>query len=531
VIGDPRQDPIFGAPEFFELSTDNLCLISVDGTFVRLNRLWTTTLGWTMEELLGRPSLDFIHPEDWQATLHVRERLRQGAPKIALLNRYRHKDQSYRWFEWRAMARIDHGLIYAAARDVTEVVEGREILRELTETIHATLDSLDEGVIAVDDNDTVVRMNSAAEKVTGWSLAEARGQSLRSVFRLFDSETGQSAHLPVWEPHLPGGSSRSPSPLLHMVARDGARLPVMGSVTLRPAHGQIRANAVLVFRGATSDKDLGRAEEQLHRQGRFASRLLSAVALTERVASEINNPLAYVTANLDVLLKEILATGTGHFPPDVGSEISDWVELVRDARQGTERIGRVVRGLRALFREQQGRRAVVDVRLLLEKSIGLASAEISRRARLARDYGEGTSLVDVDEARLVEVFVHLLVNAAEALPLDAVESNEIRIVTSTDQLGRVVIEIRDTGPGVPYGILEQVFDPFFTTKPVGLATGLGLSICHNIVTGMGGEISATSRGGDPGDSPEAHGTSLRVVLPQASRHEGQQSGGLRSPTT
>jgi CheY-like chemotaxis protein len=120
--------------------------------------------------------------------------------------------------------------------------------------------------------------------------------------------------------------------------------------------------------------------------------------------------------------------------------------------------------------------------------------------------------VEGDEARLGQVFSNLLVNAAQAIPEGQADDNEIRITTETDASGRAVVEVRDTGPGIPADILGRIFDPFFTTKMVGEGTGLGLSICHNIVTGLGGEIVAESEMG--------RGTTFRVVLPAASLEAG-----------
>jgi CheY-like chemotaxis protein len=134
-------------------------------------------------------------------------------------------------------------------------------------------------------------------------------------------------------------------------------------------------------------------------------------------------------------------------------------------------------------------------------------SEIRQRARLVRDFRK-IPLVEADEARLGQVFINLLINAAQAIPEDGSNEHEIRIVTATDAQGRAVIEVRDTGPGVPAGLATRIFDPFFTTKPVGVGTGLGLSISHSLVTAMGGSIAVCEH-----DGP---GAAFRVVLPPAS---------------
>jgi CheY-like chemotaxis protein len=125
-----------------------------------------------------------------------------------------------------------------------------------------------------------------------------------------------------------------------------------------------------------------------------------------------------------------------------------------------------------------------------------------------KDYGPAPA-VEADEARLGQVFINLLVNAAQAIPEGHTDANEVRVKTFTSAAGKAVIEVRDTGCGIPAALRSRIFDPFFTTKPIGIGTGLGLSICHNIVSALGGEISVESR--------EGAGTIFRVELPAAAR--------------
>jgi CheY-like chemotaxis protein len=114
-------------------------------------------------------------------------------------------------------------------------------------------------------------------------------------------------------------------------------------------------------------------------------------------------------------------------------------------------------------------------------------------------------LVVADDGRLTQVFINLLVNAAHAIPEGRSDGNRITVRTRTDEHGRAVVEIEDTGKGMAPEVQARVFDPFFTTKEVGEGTGLGLSICHGIISGLGGQISI--------DSAPARGTIVRVVLP------------------
>jgi signal transduction histidine kinase len=97
-----------------------------------------------------------------------------------------------------------------------------------------------------------------------------------------------------------------------------------------------------------------------------------------------------------------------------------------------------------------------------------------------------------NEGRLVQVFLNLLVNAAQAIPGNAPDKNEVRLTTRLDATGQISVEICDTGSGIPEDVLPRIFDPFFTTKPVGVGTGLGLSICHSLIASVGGQIEVAS---------------------------------------
>ena len=242
-------------------------------------------------------------------------------------------------------------------------------------------------------------------------------------------------------------------------------------------------------------------QEKLQRQLIFADRMATVGTLAAGVAHEINNPLAFVAANIAMIVEGLEALRNNWS----SEESAELVDMAVDVQAGAERIRKIVRGLKTFSRAADDERvSVFDVRTVLELAINMTFNEIRHRARLVKDYGK-IPLILADDARLAQVFINLLVNAAQALPEGGSATNEIRITTSTDPTGRAVIDIRDTGGGIPADVIGRIFDPFFTTKPVGIGTGLGLSICHSIVTAMGGEISVVSDVG--------RGTNFRVVLP------------------
>jgi PAS domain S-box-containing protein len=234
----------------------------------------------------------------------------------------------------------------------------------------------------------------------------------------------------------------------------------------------------------------------------LADRMASIGTGAAGAAHEINNPLTYIVTNLDMVSEEIRELAASTRSP----RLRELAELIAEARRGGERIKKIVRGLKTLSRVEEECRVHLDVRQVLDGAIDMASNEIRHRARLVKDYHE-VALVDADEGRLVQVFINLLVNAAQAIPEGQVEKNEIRVTTGKNAVGRVLIEVRDTGPGMTREVLSRIFDPFYTTKPVGVGTGLGLSICHGIIHALGGEITVAS---EPGQ-----GTMFRVLLPPA----------------
>ncbi|HEY6034795.1 MAG TPA: ATP-binding protein, partial [Kofleriaceae bacterium] len=177
---------------------------------------------------------------------------------------------------------------------------------------------------------------------------------------------------------------------------------------------------------------------------------------------------------------------------------------VRDAAEGAERVRKIVGGLRSFSRSEKEQRTAQDVAEVLRGAARLASNEIRHRAQLVWEL-ETVPRVSADEGRLAQVFLNLIVNAAQAIPEGRSDENRITLRTSTDARGRAVIEIADTGSGMSPEVVAHAFDPFFTTKDIGSGTGLGLSICHGIITSLGGEIVL--------DTTPGRGTTVRVCLP------------------
>jgi PAS domain S-box-containing protein len=219
----------------------------------------------------------------------------------------------------------------------------------------------------------------------------------------------------------------------------------------------------------------------------FSDRMASIGALAAGVAHEINNPLMATVANLEFALEHTRALS------EIcnGSELAPLDEALRDAMEGADRVRTIVRDLKIFSRAEEDNRGPVDLQRVLESSLRMARNEIRHRAQLLREYAV-IPPVEANESRLGQVFLNLVVNAAQALPEGQANQNQIRVRTRRDAGGRIVADVEDTGPGMSPELLSRLFTPFFTTKPRGVGTGLGLSICKRIVDSFGGEITVQS---------------------------------------
>ena len=165
------------ADRLFALSLDLLCLVGTDGCFKQVNPAFERALGWGEAELLARPFIDFVHPDDRAGTEKAFQALLAGAPPKTVENRFRCSDGTYRWLSWRATTPDEHGLLYAIARDVTDQ-RAAEAERRFQATL---LDAVGEAVMATDLTGTITYWNRAAETLYGWRADEVVGRSVMDV--------------------------------------------------------------------------------------------------------------------------------------------------------------------------------------------------------------------------------------------------------------------------------------------------------------------------------------------------------------
>jgi signal transduction histidine kinase len=255
-----------------------------------------------------------------------------------------------------------------------------------------------------------------------------------------------------------------------------------------------------------------------------SERLATIGELAAGVAHEINNPVAYVRSNLESLdeyLRDVVsvlrlyARMEGVLPEDdpVRQELrelkervdldyltDDMLDIVAECREGMGLVSEIVTALKDFSKQANQEISRVDINDLLDKAMRLTHNELKYHAQVQRDFGD-LPLVRCRPGRLSQVFINLLVNAAQAIE----GSGRVTVLTRSIAEGRVRVELADTGKGISPDELERVFEPFYTTKEAGRGTGLGLSVAREIVSEHGGQIHA--------ETPDQGGTRFVIELP------------------
>ena len=210
---------------FFAMSPDLLCIAGFDGYFKEVNPSWERILGWSSEELTGRPFIEFVHPDDQQATIAEAQRLSGGAVTISFENRYRCRDGSYRWLVWTANGSREDQLIFAVARDVSENKDVTQRLERITAEYRALLDSAAEAIWGVDREGKTLFVNLATTELLGWEPHELIGRVMHDVVHHTrpDGSPYPSAECPVTAVALNGESVHVDTDLLW--SRDGTSFP------------------------------------------------------------------------------------------------------------------------------------------------------------------------------------------------------------------------------------------------------------------------------------------------------------------
>jgi len=504
VLLTKAQDALRASEERYrqivETANEGIWTIDANSITTFMNGKMAAMLGYTPDEVVGMPLNAIVSKAEQPKAASNIESGRRGKSEKSESALIR-KDGTELWVSVSSVPRLNSAGEYAGAlamiTDRTEHREAEDALRRSEEQYRQIVETTTDGIITVDRNGQILFANKRLAEMLGYEPQEMVGKPAFS----FLTPAGQAVAKAAFQRRAAGLTDSNDATFAH---RNGTEVTVHIAGTPTVDTKGMHTGSMAVVRDVTESR-------RLQSQLMVSDRMASVGTLAAGVAHEINNPLAAVMANLDYIAEIVGqrsgSSGTMMSPAMRETWIRDEINTpLDDAREAAERVRFIVRDLKMFSRSPtEELRGPVNVKAVMESSLRMAWNEIRHRARLIKNYGNVPD-VDANEGRLGQVFLNLIVNAAQAIPEGNAENNEIRVTTSFER-NRVVIEVSDTGPGIPPEIVNRVFDAFFTTKGVGVGTGLGLAISHRIVTDIGGELTVRSEVGV--------GTVFRVSLPEA----------------
>lgn len=382
----------------------------------------------------------------------------------------------------------DMALLAAVAGQAATALENARLYRQLRlkadevdrmrQFSDSILESLNDGLVVIDLEDRVVRWNTPIEAMFGLSQDEARGRRLDTIFEPSFVESLRAARR-----DSPAGAVLFRVPLTSAHPGGGRRLLVnVATAPLRTPAGAT-GGTIVIIEDITSRVQL---EEQLQ----ISEKMASIGLLAAGVAHEVNTPLTGISSYTQMLLDNA-------DPDDPRTKLLEKIE-----RQ-TFRAAKIVNGLLNLARPAQVETGPVDINAVINDVLSLLEHQFRNgRIQVRKELGSPAPIVDGIEYKLQQVFLNLFLNARDAMP----RGGWLSVATRRDN-GRLVVEVSDTGSGIPSEHLSRIYDPFFTTKAIGKGTGLGLSIAYGILQEHGGTISCESAVGQ--------GTRFTLSLPPA----------------
>jgi PAS domain S-box-containing protein len=439
-------------------------------------------------EVTNAAFFERVHPDDReQVAAGVKNLVDKGTP-YDLDHRIELPDGTVRVVHEQATLIFDEHSkrptkIAGTVHDITERKATEETLREQAEMLNLAHDAI---VIRRFDDRVITFWNHGAERLYGWTAAEAVGR------RIDDLLFSDTAH---YESVAVASENNGYRGEVHQVAKDGRQLIVNARATvIRDPDGSPRA-ILIIQTDVTEHKKL---ESQFLR----AQRLESIGTLASGVAHDLNNVLAPILMSAPLLRDEL--------PPKLKAKIIDTVE------NSAERGAQIVKQVLTFARGVDGERVLLDPRHLIKEMADIAEQTFPKNIQVTTRYAEEIDLIEGDPTQLHQVLLNLAVNARDAMPSGgklvlSVENFEVdehyaAMTPGTSAGPHILLSVSDTGHGIPAEIMEKMFDPFFTTKELGKGTGLGLSTLLGIVKSHTGAVNAYS-------TPS--GTTFRVLVPAA----------------
>jgi two-component system, cell cycle sensor histidine kinase and response regulator CckA len=453
-------------------SSEGMRLTDKDGIILMVNDAFCRMMHKAKSELEGRP-FTVIHGEEQteKVLLEARERIETGAIQPRLEREVILWNGRKVWFESSNTLLELPGqpaMLLSVFRDITERKQAERQMQEQARL----LDMAHDAILMKDAEEQIIYWNRGAEQLYGWTAEETLG---RKITELLYRET--AAFEEAKKSLLVEGDW---SGELRQVTKSGEEVVVHSRGTLmRDAEGNPKS--VLVINADITEKK--KLEVQLLR----AQRMESIGTLASGIAHDLNNILAPITIAAQILKMKPLDDETGH--------------LVNRIESSAQRGADVVRQVLTFARGIEGERALLQPRHLVNEVIKIIKETFPKTITLSYRLADDLWPVTGDVTQLHQVLLNLCVNARDAMPsggnlslkAENILLDEAAVLLHGAKVGPyIVMEVKDTGPGIPPEIMEKIFEPFFTTKEVGKGTGLGLSTAMGIVKSHGGHLNVYS---------------------------------------
>ncbi|HKO05112.1 MAG TPA: PAS domain S-box protein [Candidatus Acidoferrales bacterium] len=485
---------------FFNVSADMMCAAGTDGYFKRVNPAWEKSLGYSVAELLARPYVEFVHPDDRAATqAAAQESYATGLPSFE--NRYRTKQGDYRWLNWNSSPDQQRGLIYAAARDITERKKAEEDLRNLAASLEdrvaertssleaqakilrdqaSLLDLAHDSIFVRDMNSAVRFWNRGAEETYGWTKEEAHGKVTHTLLQTVFPEPLAKIEEALFD------RGRWEGELIH-TCRDASRIVVASRwALLREADGA-PSKVLEINRDITERK---RAEDEIHRlnlelEQRVKERtaeLLASNAELEAFASSVSHDLRAPLRHVDGFSRILVEEHAAQLDPEGR-------RLLERVRHATQHMGELVDDLLSLSRVSRREISplVTDLNTLAAEVI--ADVQTACQGRRVEFRTGRLPFAECDPGLIRQVFANLLANAVKfTRPRDPA----VIELGQTERDGNRVIFVRDNGVGFSMKYADKLFGIFqrLHRSEDFEGTGVGLVTVQRIVHKHNGRIWA-----------------------------------------
>jgi PAS domain S-box-containing protein len=481
----------------FESARDGILILNaVTLKITDVNPYMTELLGYSRDEFLGKEIWEIGLVSDKEASgATFRELQKTGYIRYADLPLQTVEGEPW---EVELVCNVyeqdGHQVIQCNIRDIAE----RKLTEDTRDRLAAIVESSDDAIFSKTFDGIVTSWNASAERMYGYTAAEAIGQHLSFIIPperaeelagiLHNLECGaRIKHLETVRVRKDGSKidvSVSISPII------GAKGRILGASTIaREITERKRAEAAM---RAKKEELLAMTQQLLQ-----SSKLATMGELAAGIAHELNNPLATVSLQTESLIGQIADDD-----PKRGA--------LKIIEHEVERMAKLVGNLLQFSRRNHAQISTIDVYQEIENTLDLIEHHLrSRQINVVREFADAIPPLHADNQQLRQVFLNLLTNASDAMAQGGTLTLRVAAGRTEHGASAIVIEFADTGMGIKPEDLLKVWEPFFTTKAEGKGTGLGLAICRRIVEEHKGTINIESEIGQ--------GTIVRITLPASEK--------------